>query len=67
MAALIFLVIIIAMGVAALLGWTADSRDPEYSLGKVLAPRADSGRDATEPGTLPSSGPRSSVDRAAAF
>jgi hypothetical protein len=39
MAALIVLGVIALLGVLAVLGWTADSRDPEYSLGRVLRHR----------------------------
>jgi len=38
MAALLFLVAFIALGVAAWRGWLPDTRDPEFSLGRVLAP-----------------------------
>jgi hypothetical protein len=67
MAALVVLLIIIGLGIAAVLGWTADSRDPDYALGKVLLPRPNSLPTSSAPGTLPTSGPRSSADRAAAF
>ena len=40
MVALFLIALIVALGVAALCGWTADSRDPEYSLGRLIAPRA---------------------------
>ena len=36
---LVFLLLLIGLGVAAYFGRTADSRDPEYSLGPLLAPR----------------------------
>jgi hypothetical protein len=42
MAFLIVLGFFVLLGAAALLGRTADTRDPEYSLGRVLAPRAAS-------------------------
>jgi hypothetical protein len=38
-AVVVLLVVLIALDVAALLGWTPDTRDPEYQLGRVLAPR----------------------------
>lgn len=41
-AALIFLAFLIVMGVLVVLGRTPDTRDPEYSIGRVLAPRAAS-------------------------
>jgi hypothetical protein len=34
------LVLLVALGVATVLGWTADTRDPDYSLGRIVAPRA---------------------------
>jgi hypothetical protein len=36
MAALLFVAFLVLLGVAVMLGYTVDSRDPEYSLGKVL-------------------------------
>jgi hypothetical protein len=42
MALLIVLGFLALLGVAVLAGRTADTRDPEYSLGRVLAPRAAS-------------------------
>jgi hypothetical protein len=57
MAALIFLIIIVGIGIASVLGWTADSRDPDYSLGKLLHPRSNPPRAAMSTGTLPSSAP----------
>ena len=39
MAALFFLGFFVVLSVLVLLGHGADSRDPEYSLGKVVAPR----------------------------
>jgi hypothetical protein len=39
MAVLLVLVLLTAaLGVAVVLGWTYDSRDTEYSLGKVITP-----------------------------
>jgi hypothetical protein len=38
-AVVVLLVVLIAFDVAALLGWTPDTRDPDYQLGRVLAPR----------------------------
>lgn len=38
-AVVVFLVLLIGLDVAVLLGWTPDTRDPDYQLGKVLAPR----------------------------
>jgi hypothetical protein len=43
MAALIFLAFLVVLGVAVVLGRTPDTRDPEFSLGRVLAPRTASG------------------------
>jgi hypothetical protein len=37
-AALVFLGLFLVLGVLALLGWTADTRDPDYSLGRLLLP-----------------------------
>jgi hypothetical protein len=46
MAALLFLAFFIVIGVAVVTGHSHDSRDPDFSLGKVLAPRAHpNGRD----------------------
>ena len=61
--------ILVLCAVAALLGWTADTRDPAYSLGAVLQRRERSNPPTGALlGTLPSGqSPRSSVDRAAAF
>jgi hypothetical protein len=42
MAALLFLAFFIVLGVAVVLGRTPDTRDPEFSLGRVLAPRTAS-------------------------
>jgi hypothetical protein len=69
MVALLLLLGVLALGVAALRGKTADSRDPEFSLGRVVSWGARrSGSDAPPAGTLPTDpSPRSSVDRAAAF
>jgi hypothetical protein len=67
MAALIFLAFLIALGIASALGWTYDSRDPEFGLGRVISPREPKASDVVA-GTLPGdAGPRSSVDRAVAF
>jgi ABC-type uncharacterized transport system YnjBCD permease subunit len=43
MAAVVFLALLVVLSVLALLGYGADSRDPEYCLGKVLTPRPASG------------------------
>ncbi|HKC26990.1 MAG TPA: hypothetical protein VKB75_03160 [Jatrophihabitans sp.] len=43
MAALFFLAFFIVLGVAVLLGRTPDTRDPEFSLGRVVVPRAGTG------------------------
>ena len=43
MAALIFLAFFAVLSAVVLLGYGADSRDPEFSLGKVLAPRSTPG------------------------
>jgi hypothetical protein len=45
MAALIFLAFFVVLGVAVVLGRTPDTRDPEFSLGRVLAPRSASGKE----------------------
>ena len=50
MAALLILAMFIALGVAAWRGWLPDTRDPEYSLGKLLEPRRKS--DATPDNVL---------------
>jgi hypothetical protein len=42
MTALVFLGVLILLGVAAVRGWLPDTRDPEFSLGRVLAPRGGS-------------------------
>jgi hypothetical protein len=42
MAAIIFLAILILAGVAVLLGRTPDTRNSEFSVGKLIAPRAAS-------------------------
>jgi hypothetical protein len=39
MAALILLAFFVVLGVAVLLGHVPDTRDPDFSLGKLLAPR----------------------------
>jgi hypothetical protein len=57
MAALILLILIVGMGAAALLGLTADSRDPDYALGRVLRPHPKSPRAVMSTGNLPSSAP----------
>ena len=36
MTAIVLLILLIALGIAAVLGRTADSRDPNYGLGPVL-------------------------------
>lgn len=43
MAAIIVLAILVLIGFVVALGRTADSRDAEYSLGKVIAPQAAPG------------------------
>ena len=40
MAALLFLAFFAVLGALVLTGHSADSRDPDYALGKVLAPRS---------------------------
>jgi hypothetical protein len=42
MVALFLLALLIVLGAAVLLGCTPDTRDPEFSLGKVLEPHAAS-------------------------
>ena len=42
MAAFIFLAVVILLGVAVLLGRTPDTRNSEFSVGKLIAPRAAS-------------------------
>jgi hypothetical protein len=44
MVALVFTALLLVLSVLALLGRCADSRDPDYGLGKVLAPRPASGQ-----------------------
>jgi hypothetical protein len=44
MAALVILALFIVLDVVVLLGLTPDTRDPEYSLGRVVAPRTASDR-----------------------
>jgi hypothetical protein len=47
MAALVFLAFFVLLGAAVLLGYTVDSRDPDYSLGKVFTaerPKNGNGR-----------------------
>ncbi|MDP9117146.1 MAG: hypothetical protein M3O28_07795 [Actinomycetota bacterium] len=39
MALLLLLAFLVLLGLASALGHTADSRDPDYSLGLVLRPR----------------------------
>lgn len=41
-AAFVILGFFVLLGAAALLGWCADTRDPEYSFGRVIAPWAAS-------------------------
>ena len=69
MVALILFAGLLALGLATVRGRTHDSRDPEFSMGRVFDWSAHrSGSDAPPAGTLPTDpGPRSSVDRAAAF
>jgi hypothetical protein len=43
MAAFIVLLVLILLGIAAALGRTADSRDPDYDLGAVLRPAPHGG------------------------
>jgi hypothetical protein len=45
MAALVLLAIFVTLGVLALCGRCADSRDPEFALGRVFARRRMSGAD----------------------
>lgn len=40
MVVLSLLFLLVVAGVASYCGWTADTRDPEYSLGRMTAPRA---------------------------
>ncbi len=40
--ALFLLVLLVVLGAAVLLGRTPDTRDPEFSLGRVVAPHAAS-------------------------
>ena len=40
---LFVLAFLIACSIASVMGWTADTRDPEYSLGRVIEPRQASG------------------------
>ena len=63
-ALLVFVALLIVLGVAAWRGWLPDTRDPEYSLGKVLQPRGES---PARPDNVQRSSPRSSADRAPAF
>jgi hypothetical protein len=66
-ALLVLVAFLIFLGVASALGWTYDSRDPEFGLGLVVKPR-ESNAPTTVAGTLPGDDrPRSSVDRAVAF
>jgi hypothetical protein len=39
---MIFVVVLAALGVASMLGWTVDSSDPDFSLGRLIGhhPRA---------------------------
>jgi hypothetical protein len=39
MIALVLLVLLVAVGVASVLGLAADTRDPEYGVGPLLVPR----------------------------
>jgi hypothetical protein len=67
MAALLLLLLLIGLAVAAYRGHTPDTRDADYGLGRVVEPRETAPRVAAT-GNLPGKvGPRSSVDRAAAF
>lgn len=67
MVPLALLLLLIALGVAAALGKTADSRDPAYGLGALLAPRGQAEAPAQTGNLRVDAGPRSSADRAAAF
>jgi hypothetical protein len=64
MAALVVLAVFIALGVAAWRGWLPDTRDPEFSLGRVIDQHRES---AAAPDNVLRPSPRSSADRAAAF
>jgi hypothetical protein len=37
---LILLGLLIAAGIASICGWTVDTRDPEYSMGRLIPPDA---------------------------
>jgi hypothetical protein len=37
---LTLLFLLVVAGIASYCGWTADTRDPEYSLGRMTAPNA---------------------------
>ena len=39
----IFLLLTALLGVASARGWTRDSRDPEYSVGRLIDTRSDAG------------------------
>jgi hypothetical protein len=39
MALILLLAFFVVLGVAGVLGWFVDSRDTDYSLGRLLAPR----------------------------
>ena len=43
-ALIVFMVLLAALGVAAYLGRTADSRDPDYGLGRIIDPPQPVGR-----------------------
>jgi hypothetical protein len=43
MTVLVFLILLVALGVASVLGFTPDTRDPDYGLGPVI--RGGSARD----------------------
>jgi len=44
----VVLLLIAALDAVSLLGWTADSRDPDFSLGRVLRPRPSAARRSTD-------------------
>lgn len=52
-AIIVLLALVAALGVAAALGLTADSRDPEYGLGLVLRPRQTPVKPVIETATSP--------------
>jgi hypothetical protein len=40
MIALVLLILLVALGAASVLGFTPDTRDPDYGLGQVIGSRA---------------------------